>query len=180
MSSKAQSSDAKKTPTTEAPKETLEDIYRKDAETDRKDALYEAEMMDLLKRKEAPAVSMREKVEGTKAFARMLAEPSNSQTARVFVLTSFAMFTLPLIVFFISVAFIEPMVGSSDPDTFNALAAVATTIAIVIAYIIYAFKSDALDEGKLDYPHLSGLQGKKAAGAAAPSSAKGGKKTKKD
>lgn len=158
-----------------ASSDTLAAIYKKDAATDKKDIAYEASVLDALQRKEEAPLSMRDKVEGTKAFARMLTEPNNHQTAKVFLLTSFILFTLPFIVFFISVFFIEPAVGSSDPDTFNAMSAIITTTSVVIAYIVYAFKTDALG-GELDYPNLSGIQPKKTGQNAAQQQ----KKTKKD
>ena len=133
--------------------ETLGDIYAQQASADREDRLQAETILDALKRKEEKSKTRKEKIEDCKKLAATMAQPQNQRAAMVFVATSLAMFTLPIIALLVSTYFIVPLLDISpdDADMVSAGFAMCTAIGVIIAYVVYAFYEDSLST-RVDFP----------------------------
>ena len=95
------------------------------------------------RRRSAPQLTNKQKLEGMKQLARLLNESRNHSVASLFLLTSVAMFVLPLFVLCIATSVVGPWLEMTDSVTFGALSATATTILVMLFYVVAAFKHDA-------------------------------------
>lgn len=76
------------------------------------------------------------------ALLRRFSESQNQKVASVFIIVTFLMFTVPLIVLGVSMKVVAPHVGA-DPTLCGGLAAVFATVFLMIGYVVYAMVEDA-------------------------------------
>jgi hypothetical protein len=133
--------------------DTLAGVYAEHERADREDRQQAETILDALKRNEEKSKTRKEKIEDCKNLAGIMARPQNQKAAMVFVATSVAMFTLPIIALLVSTYVVVPMlsIDHEHADMVNAGVAMCTAIGVIIAYIVYAFYEDSLSTA-LDYP----------------------------
>lgn len=92
-----------------------------------------------------PRQTTKEKIEGFKKFAQLLSDPTNQRVLRVFLFVSLAMFSVPVVGLFVGMHIVAPALGmQDDKETCGGLVAVAASVFIMIGYVFYALREDAM------------------------------------
>jgi hypothetical protein len=94
-----------------------------------------------------PNLTFRQKYDGFQQMLEDLKKPNNAEVAKGFYIASFAMFILPVVIFFVVRKFVAPAVlPDYDKDTVGGFSAVASTIVITVVYGVWAIRRDARAE----------------------------------
>ncbi|ESL09108.1 hypothetical protein TRSC58_03179 [Trypanosoma rangeli SC58] len=86
---------------------------------------------------------MNEKLDGFRGFVRILSKVEHKNVFQVFIITTAAMFTVPIIVLFFGMHVVAPYLGV-DSGVCGGFLALSSTLAIMAMYVMYAFSEPDL------------------------------------
>ncbi|RNF05877.1 hypothetical protein TraAM80_04256 [Trypanosoma rangeli] len=99
---------------------------------------------------------MNEKLDGFRGFMRILSKVEHKNVFQVFIITTAAMFTVPIIVLLFGMHVVAPYFGV-DSGVCGGFLALSSTLAIMAIYVMYAF----LEPGPGSAAARPGMEGKK-------------------
>jgi hypothetical protein len=131
------------------------------------EALYQSELDNLHKRDDQLTYvhqTNAEKLKGFKNFAGMMADPVNRRVMRVFVFVTLLMFSVPVVSLYVGMAVLAPVLGmEKDRDTVGGLFAVATTVVIMVGYVVFALAEDEVFDERVQEANVKDAASKKKA-----------------
>ncbi|CUI14244.1 membrane-associated protein, putative [Bodo saltans] len=123
------------------------------------EALYQSELDKLHQRDDQltfVSQTNAEKLKGFKSFAGMMADPVNRRVMRVFVFVTILMFSVPIVSLFIGMRVLAPVLGmEKDRDTVGGLFAVATTVVIMVGYVVFALGEDEVFDERVQEANIA-------------------------